>query len=91
MLHTTHLLEEAVVAQRLIALERGSVLFDGSPYYFLQEEELIERLGLEVPAIAQLDEMLTRSGLAEAGSVTSLEQLLEVLTASEHRKDNEAT
>ena len=90
MLHTAHLLEEAVEAQRLIALERGSVVFDGSPHYFLQEEELIERLGLEVPAIAQLDEMLSRSGLAEPGGVTSLEQLLEVLTALEHRKDNRA-
>jgi hypothetical protein len=67
------------------------VVFDSSPYYFLQEEELIERLGLELPAIVQLDEMLTRSGLAEPGGVTSLEQLLEVLTASEHRKDNEGT
>ncbi|UCG21601.1 MAG: ATP-binding cassette domain-containing protein [Deltaproteobacteria bacterium] len=89
MLHTTHLLEDAFVAQRLIALERGGVVFDGSPYDFLQEEELIEQLGLEVPAIAQLVEMLTRSGLAEPGEVTSLEQLSEVLTVSEHRTDNE--
>jgi len=35
--------------------------------------------------------MLTRSGLAEPGEVTSLKQVLEVLTVSEHRTDNEAT
>jgi energy-coupling factor transport system ATP-binding protein len=91
MMHTTHLLEDAFVAQRLIALERGRVVFDGPPYDFLQEEELIEQLGLEVPDIVQLGEMLTRSGLAEAGEVTSLKQVLEVLTVSEHRTDNEAT
>ncbi|MEJ2428422.1 MAG: ATP-binding cassette domain-containing protein [Deltaproteobacteria bacterium] len=90
MMHTTHLLEEAVMAQRLIALERGKVVFDGFPYHFLQEEELIERLGLEVPAIVQLGEMLSRSGLAEPGKLASLEELLEVLTVSEHRKDNKA-
>ena len=89
MMHTTHLLEEAVVAQRLIALEKGKVVFDGPPYHFLEEEELIERLGLEVPAVVQLGEMLSRSGLAEPGKLTSLEQLLEVLTVSEQRKDNE--
>jgi energy-coupling factor transport system ATP-binding protein len=89
MMHTTHLLEEAVVAQRLIALERGKVVFDGSPYHFLQEEELIEELGLEVPAIVRLDEMLSRSGLAEPGGLASLEQLLEILTVSEQTKDNE--
>jgi energy-coupling factor transport system ATP-binding protein len=91
MMHTTHLLEEAVVAQRLLALERGKVVFDGSPYHFLRQEELIERLGLEVPPIVQLGEMLSRSGLAEPGGLASLEQLLEVLTVSERRKDNEAT
>jgi energy-coupling factor transport system ATP-binding protein len=89
MMHTTHLLEEAVMAQRLIALERGKVVFDGSPYRFLQEEELIERLGLEVPAIVQLGEMLIRRGLAEPGELTSLTQLFEVLTVPEHRKDND--
>lgn len=89
MLHTTHLLEEAVVAQRLVAIEGGSLVFDGSPYNFLQEKEVVERLGLEVPAAAQLGEMLTSSGLAEPGEVTSLEQLLERLTVSEYRKDNE--
>jgi energy-coupling factor transport system ATP-binding protein len=90
MLHTTHLLEEAVVAQRLIALERGGVVFDGSPYDFLLDRKLIDSLGLKVPAVVQLGELLAESGLTEPGEVASLEQLLEVLTVLEHRKDNEA-
>jgi energy-coupling factor transport system ATP-binding protein len=89
MLHTTHLLEEAVVAQRLIALERGGVVFDGSPYDFLLDRKLIDHLGLGVPAVVQLGELLAESGLTEPGEVTSLEQLLKVLTVLEHRKDNE--
>ena len=90
VMHTTHLLEEAVVAQRLIALERGRVVFDGSPHDFLKEEGLIKQLGLEVPAVVQLGEVFTRSGLTQPGGLASLEQLLEVLTVSRHRKDNEA-
>jgi energy-coupling factor transport system ATP-binding protein len=89
MFHTTHLLEEAVVAQRLVALESGSLVYDGPPYNFLQEKELLEQLGLEVPAIAQLDEMLAKSGITHPGEVTSLEQLLELLTVLEPKKDNE--
>jgi energy-coupling factor transport system ATP-binding protein len=89
MLHTTHLLEDALAAQRLIVLERGRLVYDGSPYDFLQKEELVEQLGLEVPAIAQLDEIIAKNGLAEPGEVTGLEQLLEVLTVSEPRTDNE--
>ena len=89
MVHTTHLLEEALVTQRLVAIEGGRLLFDGSPSHFLEEKELIERLGLEVPAIAQLGETLTESGLAEPGEVITLEKLLELLTVPERRKDNE--
>jgi energy-coupling factor transport system ATP-binding protein len=89
MLHTTHLLEEAIVAQRLIALERGGVVFDGSPYDFLLDRKLIDYLGLGVPAVVQLGELLAESGLTEPGEIASLEQLLEVLTVLEPKKDNE--
>lgn len=89
MVHTTHLLEEALVTQRLVAIEGGRLLFDGSPNHFLLERELIERLGLEVPAIVQLGETLNESGLAEPGEVITLEQLLELLTVPGPKKDNE--
>jgi energy-coupling factor transport system ATP-binding protein len=86
MVHTTHLLEEALYAERLVALENGMVVFDDSPGRFLQEKELVEQLGLEVPAIADLGEMLARRGLVEPGEVITLEQLLELLTVLDHKK-----
>jgi energy-coupling factor transport system ATP-binding protein len=89
MVHTTHLLEEALLAERLVALESGVLVFDGSPGRFLQEKELVEQLGLEVPAIADLGEMLARRGLVEPGEVITLEQLLEFLTVSGCKQDNE--
>lgn len=88
MVHTTHLLEEALFAERLVALENGTLVFDDSPGRFLQEKELVEQLGLEVPAIADFGEMLANRGLVEPGEVVTLERLLEFLTVSEHRKDN---
>ncbi|MBW2581263.1 MAG: ATP-binding cassette domain-containing protein [Deltaproteobacteria bacterium] len=89
MVHTTHLLEEALLAERLVALENGTLVFDDSPGRFLQEKELVEQLGLEVPAIADLGEMLARRGLVEPGEVVTLERLLELLTVPGNRKDNE--
>lgn len=89
MVHATQFLEEALLAQRLVAIEGGRLLFDGSPNYFLREKELIGQLGLEVPVSAQLGETLAKSGLAEPGELITLEQLLEFLTVSGHRKDNE--
>jgi energy-coupling factor transport system ATP-binding protein len=89
IVHATQFLEEALSAQRLVAIDGGRLLFDGFPNYFLQEKELIGQLGLEVPASAQLGETLAKSGLVEPGEVVTLEQLLEVLTVLGHGKDNE--
>lgn len=89
MVHTTHLLEEALFAERLVALENGTLVFDDSPGRFLQEKELVEQLGLEVPAIADLGEMLANRGLVEPGEVITLEQLLEFLTVPGPKQDNE--
>jgi energy-coupling factor transport system ATP-binding protein len=89
MVHTTHLLEEALSAERLVALENGTLVFDDSPGRFLQEKGLVEQLGLEVPAIADLGEMLSRRGLVEPDRVITLEQLLELLTVPGPKQDNE--
>ncbi len=80
--------EQALLAERLVALENGTLVFDDSPGRFLQERELVEQLGLEVPAIADLGEMLTNRGLVEPGEVITLERLLEFLTVPGPRKDN---
>ena len=79
LVHATHLLEEAQAAQRLVAIENGKLVFDDSPNRFFQEKGLIQRLGMEVPAMAELGEALANSGLVETGRVVTLEQLLEVL------------
>jgi energy-coupling factor transport system ATP-binding protein len=80
LVHTTHLLEEALSAQRLVAMDGGKILFTGAPGQFLENEGLIERLGLEMPAIAQLARRLVRAGCSEARGVTSLDEVLALLT-----------
>jgi energy-coupling factor transport system ATP-binding protein len=89
MVHSTHLLEEALLAKRLVALDNGVLVFDDSPGRLLQEKELVTQLGLEVPAIADLGEMLARRGLVEPDEVVTLEHLLELLTAPGPKQDNE--
>jgi energy-coupling factor transport system ATP-binding protein len=89
LVHTTHLLEEAILAQRLVALERGEIVFDDTPHKFLQEKELMERLGLEKPAITELGEVFAESGLVKPSEIVSVEQFLEVLTILDRQKDNQ--
>jgi len=79
LVHATHLLEEAQAAQRLVAIENGKLVFDDTPNRFFQAKGLVQRLGMEVPAMAELGGPLASSGLVETGRVVTLEQLLEVL------------
>jgi energy-coupling factor transport system ATP-binding protein len=88
LIYATHLLEDALVAERLIALEDGRLLYDGPPRSFLHEKRLIERLGLEVPIIVELAETVGARGVARAEDVATLDQLLALLTAIEREKDN---
>ena len=89
LVHTTHKLEEAVIAQRLVAIENGRLRFDGPPARFLQKEQLLEELGLEVPAIIELGNRLAKDGFTVAGGMTNLEQVLALLTVTERKEDNE--
>lgn len=49
IVQATYSLAEALWAERLVAIENGKPVFSGPPQDFLQEQELVEHLGFEVP------------------------------------------
>lgn len=77
-----------LLATRVVLLEHGSVQFDGTPTEAFRETDLLRRLNLRAPRIAQLVEILMREGLLPAGDLPlSIEQAVGVfkqaLTASD--------
>ena len=58
LVHVTHFMEEAVEADRVIVLDRGRIVLEGTPdEVFAHGTELLE-LGLEVPFAARLSQRL---------------------------------
>ena len=58
LVHVTHFMEEAVEADRVIVLDRGRIVLEGTPdEVFAHGAELLE-LGLEVPFAARLSQRL---------------------------------
>ena len=45
----THFMEEAAEAERVIVMQKGHILFDGTPRELFADRELIKRAGLELP------------------------------------------
>ena len=66
----THFMEEAALADRVIVMEAGRVACEGAPDQVLADEELLERLNLEVPFAARVSHALARAGVAVAPAVT---------------------
>jgi energy-coupling factor transport system ATP-binding protein len=63
IIHTTHLLEEAALADRVVALDRGRVVLTGSPREVFSDLSRLRSLRLRVPEIALLGERLRSLGI----------------------------
>jgi cobalt/nickel transport system ATP-binding protein len=64
-----------LLADRVVLMDRGGIEFSGTPTEAFRETDLLRRLDLRMPLIAQLAEILMRDGLLPAGDLPlSVEQ-----------------
>ncbi|MGQ9474539.1 MAG: Gx transporter family protein [Actinomycetota bacterium] len=82
LVHVTHRPEEFLLADRLVLLERGRLVFDGPPCLFLAQPELRNRIGVREPELLALARELRDRGWALPAFPRETEDLLEGLWAS---------
>ena len=76
----THFMEEAAQADRVIVLEAGKVVCDGSPAQVLLQEDLLHRLNLDVPFATHLSHALRNAGVAVTPTVDDDALAAEILS-----------
>ena len=59
----THFMEEAAQADRLLVMERGKVVLQGTPREVFAQQEKVLALGLDVPEMMKLARLLRQAGL----------------------------
>ena len=59
----THFMEEATVADRVIVLEEGHIILDGTPQEVLTQPEKLKQLNLGVPFACRLSQELQQRGV----------------------------
>lgn len=76
----THYMEEAAQAERVVVLDRGTVMLDGTPAEVLTRADELEALSLEVPFACRLSRQLQARGVPAATCITG-DELKEELCA----------
>ena len=74
----THFMDEAVQADRIIIMDRGHVLLDGTPEVFAQEETIREA-SLDLPLAVELAQKLRKRGIKIPKEIITAEGLVEFI------------
>ena len=67
----THYMSEAMQADRMIVMQKGRIIADGTPHDIFADRELIDRAGLELPPLIEL-----RDRLGMSDTVMSVEDMI---------------
>ncbi len=63
IMHVTHLLEEAALAQRIIVMEHGKIVMEGTPASIFADLERLRQLKLAIPEPIELAVRLRHAGI----------------------------
>ena len=75
IIHVTHLLEEAALAQRIIVMEQGRIVMQGSPATIFADLERLRALKLAIPAPLELAARLRQAGFTLSEQALTIEAI----------------
>lgn len=73
----THFMDEAVKADRVVIMNKGEILLDGTPEHVFSQDELIRSARLDVPMAAEIAIYLRENGIDVPPDVVTAERLKE--------------
>lgn len=76
----THYMDEAADADRVVVMDTGRIVLDGSPKQVFSQVEKIKQTGLDVPQPTELAYQLRQSGIDLPRGIISVDECVEALT-----------
>ena len=80
IVHITHHMDEVAQANRVILIDKGTVLADTTPRKLFSDVKLVKEAGLEVPQITALMYNLKQNGVNVPDDIITTEEGIEILT-----------
>jgi energy-coupling factor transport system ATP-binding protein len=82
VVHVTHSMYEAVVFERVVVMDAGHVVLDGSPAEVFRHVEKLREVGLDVPLAASLAHRLRARGISIGEDILNTSDLRAALSAA---------
>ena len=79
IVHITHHMDEASLADRVIVIDEGRIVIDGTPREVFSDVDGIKKLGLDVPQVTELFYELSKDGIDLPEGTLSVDEAVEVL------------
>jgi energy-coupling factor transport system ATP-binding protein len=82
VLHVTHSMYEAVLFERVIVMDEGRVILDGTPAEVFGNVDRLREVGLDVPLAASLAHRLRARGIPLESDILNIEDLRAALSVA---------
>ncbi|MDB0439539.1 energy-coupling factor transporter ATPase [Clostridioides difficile] len=76
VLHITHFMEEAVEADRVVVMEKGKKLLEGTPKGVFSKIEMLKEIGLDVPCMTELSSLLIEEGINISSDILTVDEMV---------------
>lgn len=79
IVHITHYMEEAVEADRIVVMEKGQIIMEGTPREVFSKVKEMKEIGLDVPQVTELAYELRKEGIDIPSDILTVEELVMAL------------
>ncbi len=79
VIHITHYMDEALFADRVLVMDSGKIVMEGTPKKVFLEKEKLQTLGLDVPALGKLSLLLASAGVHVRPDALLVDELVDEL------------
>lgn len=75
----THYMDEAAEADRIVVMDDGKLIMDGTPKEVFSKVELMKKIGLDVPQVTELSYELSKEGINLDSKIINVDEMVNAL------------